>query len=213
MVERPFMKLGTVAVFEKAEESARRGDAKTFDACLAELGSRKRGEELIEELVELREELKRPVSAPITKSFQEGDFKGFTVVTDNDCHARLHMLGNAKRSIWLSTYTLKDGRGELRRILAERVSKGVTVNLIVSQGPIKPGGHPEEVVEDLRASGVQVTVKTNHSKCVIVDEEHVMIGSSNLQDVIYRDVGVQFRSPSVAKTIIEYLTELRDRTT
>ena len=118
------------------------------------------------------------------------------------------MLRRARRSIWLSTFTIKDGAGDLRQLLADQVRSGVSVNLIVSPGPIKRGSSAEEVVEDLRAASVHVTVRTNHSKCVVVDEEFVMIGSANLHQDIYRDVGLHFRSASVAKALIEYLREL-----
>jgi phosphatidylserine/phosphatidylglycerophosphate/cardiolipin synthase-like enzyme len=209
MAARPYVSLGTSEVFRKAELAARKGDARTFDDCLAELRSRKRGEELIEQLTDLKAEMSiAEPPPPITKGFRTGDLTAFAIVTDDDCHSRLDLLRQAERSVWLSTYSIKDGSGELRQILAERVRKGVTVNLIVSPKPIKAGGHAEEVVDDLRKSGVRVTVKTNHSKCVVVDSVHVMVGSCNLQDVIYRDVGVRFSAPTVAKLLIEYLEQL-----
>lgn len=209
MADRPFMNLGTADVYKKAESAAKRSDTNVFEQCLRELGSRKRGADLVDELQELRDELKTPHLPPaLAKGFQAGDIEDLTVVADSDCHRRLDMLRGAKRSIWLSTYTIKDGSGDLRKILGEKARRDVAVNVIASPGPIRPGGHAEEVLDDLRQARVRVIEKTNHSKCVVVDEEYVMVGSANLQDRIYRDVGLQFRSRSVARVLIEYLGEL-----
>jgi phosphatidylserine/phosphatidylglycerophosphate/cardiolipin synthase-like enzyme len=213
MGSRLFSQLGTAAVYAKGETAARQHDAATFEECVRELRSRKRGEELIDELRELREQVARGRSVPppsIADGLRASDVEALTVITDNECHRRFDMLRRATRSIWLSTFTIRDGKGELREILDDRTRKGVRATLIVSPGPIRPGGHAEEVIADLRSIGVRVIVTTNHSKCAIVDEEEVIVGSANIQDVIIHDVGLHFRSRSIARALIEYLGSLQE---
>lgn len=207
--QRPFMNLGTVDVYRKAEIAARCGDARTLDGCISELRHRKRGEDLIEDLEELRAEVNGlHGSLPdLTKSFSPTDVANLTILTDNDCHRRLDLLRDARRSIWLSTYSITDDHEDLRNLLRTKVRNGVKVNLIVSKRPAN-GNQAAEVINDLRKDSVRVTVTTNHSKCAVVDDEHVMIGSANLQTKIRREVALQFRSASVARMLIEYFDKL-----
>lgn len=209
MAERPFMSLGTSEVFRRAENAARRRDETTFQKCLAELRCRKRGEELVDELTELHElRDDRAVPEVLRGGLQVHDLADVVLVADEDCHCRLEMLRRARRSIWLSTYTIKDENGGLREALSERVRARVAVNLIVSPGPLRKREHPNEVLDELRAAKVRVTVRKNHSKLVVVDEEEVMLGSSNLQTTIFRDVAMRFRSRSVASALIDYMQTL-----
>jgi phosphatidylserine/phosphatidylglycerophosphate/cardiolipin synthase-like enzyme len=118
------------------------------------------------------------------------------------------MIREATRSVWLSTYTLRDGRGELRDILLSQARNDVNVNLIVHPKPIAHGGHTDEVLDELHKGGVRVFVRKSHSKCVIIDEEDIMLGSANLCDIVGRELGVRLRSRSMARQLIEYLGAL-----
>lgn len=206
MSTRPFISLETAQVYKQAEAAAGRGDRTSFDDCIRELGSRRRGKDLADELLERWEDLQAPASGiTIASEFDSHALSKFRLLTGSECHARLEMMSRATTSVWLSTYTIKDGRGELRRVLEACVRRGVDANLIVSPGPIKPGGHAEEVILDLRDSGVRVAERKNHSKCLVVDSEHVLIGSANLQDFVEYDMGVQFCSRTVASQLIAHL--------
>lgn len=203
---RPYISLKTSQVFEKAEAAARRSDKAEFDVCLHELQSRKRGEELVEELDDLWEQRHaRASSFGVSRTVRAGAPEDFVLMADDDCHARLQMIRLARRSIWLSTYTLQDGRRELREALIDQVRNNVDVDLIVHPRPITLGGHTEEVVNDLQEGGVRVHICWSHSKCVVIDEEYVMLGSANLRDIVGRELGVRFRSADIARQLIAYL--------
>lgn len=203
---RPYFSLKTAEVFEKAEAAARRSDKIEFDVCLHELQSRKRGEELVEELDDLWEQRHARTSPlRVAQTVRASALEDFVLMTDDDCHARLQMIRRARRSVWLSTYTLQDGRRELREALINQVRNDVDVDLIVHPRPITPGGHTEEVVSDLQEGGVRMHICSSHSKCVVIDEEDVMLGSANLRDIVGQEVGVRFRSADIARQLIAYL--------
>jgi hypothetical protein len=208
---RPFQGLLTRDVYKKAEDAARRGEADTFDDCVRELRSRKRGPELVAELDEIRPDVGRRAGPSAGgRALVGSDLDVLTLLTDAECHRRIDVMRDARRSIWLSTYCISDGTEELRDLLIAKARAGVRITLIVSPKPTRPGTDAHDVVIDLRRAGVRVTIATNHSKCVVVDEEHVIIGSANLQSTIWRDVAIQFRSNELAAFLIAYLEEVAD---
>lgn len=211
-MDRPHFNEGTEDVFRNAETAARRGDGAAFRRCIDELRHRKHGEDLIGELEELQESLDdRRAPRSVAVRVDSHALDGVVLLTDDECQAhRVELLEHATRSIWLSTYTLKDERKEIRPLLAAKARDRVKIHLIVSPGPLRPDSHSEKVYADLRAAGARVTKVTNHSKCVVVDDEHVIIGSANLQCMIFRDVSLRFKSKALAKSLVDYLSSLAD---
>ena len=178
-MSRPHLNESTEEVFRHAERAARHGDPQAFQVCIEELRHRKRGQDLIGELEELRESLDdRHAPRSVAARVDAHALDGVVLLTDAECQAhRVELLERATRSIWLSTYTLKDERKEIRPLLKAKAREHVTINLVVSPRPLRASPHSEEVYGELRAAGVRVTTVTNHSKCVVVDDEHVIVGS------------------------------------
>ena len=204
---RPYRGLLKLDLARKAEAAARVGDDVTFDACLDELRERKRADDLIEELLDFRAESHgRRSLPPIAQAISANQLSELSVITDDDCWSRgLELVRRARRSTWLSTFTLKDSTEELRETLTARVRANVAVSLLVSNSRANGGARTQDLVADLRQAGVTVFERPNHSKCIVVDGEYVLVGSANLQSMHWGDLCIQFRSSSIAQVITAVL--------
>lgn len=183
MATRPHRDLSAEELFRHGAAALRAGDRSKYNACLEELDGRKSriAAELAEELAEEGDPVTsgdrvRPEGASL--NVEVHDFANVALVTDATIVAhRFRMVSTASASIWLSTYQYADGDDALTRQLCAKARDGVAVRLFVSKGRAKNDDTRKQIVR-LERGGVRVCAgKSTHSKCVVVDDTDVLIGS------------------------------------
>jgi len=60
---------------------------------------------------------------------------------------------------------------------------------------------------DLKRAGVNVSVKSSHSKCVVVDDEIALVGSANVNST-HQDFSVFFEGKGVGKIVLDYIEKI-----
>lgn len=208
--------MGSAAeVFDSGLKALRKGDLRTYRACVDELQTRRtrKARELAEELAE---EGDHPRDEPA--SWQPQGFavdlgrvtEPVTLLTDSAIvEARTRVVQAATRSLWLSTYTFVDKDRSLTRLLAKKARDGVRVTLFVSYGQDR--NRTSELLDELARAGVDVHAEeSTHSKVVVADDAEVLLGSANLNRT-HRDLALHLRSASLAREITRYLEALAKR--
>ena len=135
------------------------------------------------------QETRDPVDSSSEKiDIQDFDSGKYSVVFDKKVHGIMRkMISEAKRSIYISTYTIR--HNELLDLLQKRSSEGVQVNL--AYGLSKDGFIPA-----FNAGLIKKKYGIFHSKYIVTDSNNVLITSRNLGSgkgamnnaVLYSDV-------------------------
>jgi hypothetical protein len=102
----------------------------------------------------------------------------------------------------MSTYPLIDSDGlcGLIRTKARELRGRGGVHIVVSKGPASKVT-TSKLLKRLEGDGVVVhRDHSSHSKCMVVDDEQVLIGSANVKSV-FRDLVVHFTSRSLAREV------------
>lgn len=211
-----YKELSAKDLFVRGLRAMKLKDESTYKACLRALERRKSriARELADELAEEGGIGNRGgathVHAGGTFPVELADMRDVVLVTDRSIiQHRDRMLARATSRIWLSTFNLRDEDGALRKRLMEKARQNVEVCVVVSVGQAKRE-RAERWLAALRQAGPRVHLYTHassHSKCVIVDEQDVLIGSANL-NCTHRDACLSIRSSHLAKRLQDYLRRL-----
>lgn len=129
------------------------------------------------------------------------------LVTDQDIGPlREQMIRKATRSIWISSLTPPSAR--ISELLRKQAEEDVAVVLIIAERTIKRWDQEERLAR-LERAGVDCNfLRSTHSKCLVIDEEYVLIGSANAGRV-HRDLCFAVKNRGLALEVIDYLDWLR----
>ena len=207
-MDRPHFDLSANELFQEGLRAVSRCDRRAYVQYLSELRKRatRRAADLAEELEEEDvwggERRTRPAGACLP--IDDADLRDCAFVTDQEIEGQRHkMIEAATSSIWLSTFNMSNEDGAVCAALKKKRASGVAVVLIVSKRMSRVTDVDLEALRDRYDIDVR-TSEGSHSKCVIVDDEHVMIGSANLTRS-YRDAVFVARSPVLARHMRAYL--------
>ena len=211
-------KLSNNDLFDHGREAARRKDRELYLLCLELFERRKSAlaQDLSDQLAEMW-----PGDVPNMgahgwpgSSLPLGtrELADLRVITDREVvAARRAAIAAARKSVWLSTYQYAD-EGSLTSLLCQLATSRprIEIRVFASKGRVEKSPRAREQLQQIeRAGGVGAVWYQNstHSKCLVVDDELVMVGSSNL-DTSYRDLVLQFRNADVAQAVKGYLMSL-----
>lgn len=213
MTSRPFFSLTTAEVVGHAERAMETRDRAAFDAACAELVQRpkSRGSERVASLKRQWDEHageRRPLG--FIRTVDLGGDRVELVADAKIVERRSQLLAAARRTVLLSSYVLQPTArtDEPFEDLCAAATRGVRVNVVVSCGRKSQRGRLEQTVQRLARHGVRVHAQeSQHSKCLVVDDEWVMFGSAN-HETVFRDLMLVARSATLAREIREYLSPL-----
>ena len=135
-----------------------------------------------------------------------------TFMTEGECgRRRMELIKEANQSIHLATYNFDDDI--LADLLVERAQAGIRVRCILSEK--KWLKRNQKMADKLRSAGVDVHLVRSHAKCLVVDDDRVLLGSANASAAKWQglEFNLEMHSPDFAKRIVRFLDDLpaRDR--
>ncbi len=210
---RPFFSLTTAQVVERAEQAMEKRERAAFDAACDELMQRprSRGSERVADLKRQWNEHAGERRPPgFTTSVDLGSARVELVADARIVERRGELVAAARRTILLSSYVLQPTArtDDPFEDLCGAAARGVHVDVVVSRGRKSQRPRLERMIERLSTRGIHVHAQeSQHSKCVVVDDEWVMFGSAN-HETVFRDLMLVVRSPTLAEKLREYLAPL-----
>lgn len=197
-------------------KAAKKGDRATVRACIAVLEGRhsRKAIQTREELEALLRAGSRSAPSESATPARSGraaaakpsasTVQGGLVFDRDNAARRLDLIANAKSSILLSSLTFPNA--ETVAALVRRGKAGVRVRLVVAERQVQDHHHSD--IRRLTKAGANIYApRSTHSKCLVIDERVLMIGSANAHGGD-RDIGHIEEDPTKARQLLTYFDDL-----
>ena len=129
-----------------------------------------------------------------------------------------NLIRNAKESIFITCYELSSR--EITEVIIEAAKRHVLVDIYIDESGRSSGRieRSSQNLEDLRACGVKILQRVNtdfdnHTKAIIVDRKHGIIGSANFtHSGMHRniEIGAKISGPTCAIFVDKFISGMRE---